>query len=401
MRQGVWHQFGHNSQTLALEQLQGGRGVGVVLSPRDLSLKNAADYATQYAKLGAEVLVDQQFFVPGFSNKHTATYPTEKFRKSLSKLRSITDSEVDALAATLQEINRGVGASAVLAPAVCYEAGRPETYEVNAALFGAAQRAGQKLGIPVYATVMLGSSAIASWDTVVAALDEATALAADGWYFGFEFMQDRIPDDLEATLRCCMAGLKLACTGRPVLHAFAGPMCLLSFCFGATGATIGHAQNLWQFTRTRWQPSTGGGGGGDAPARFFSSKLWGTIVYPDEIARMEATIAAQVLTKSDFTRQLTTRSPFPAFSRHDSYKHLLAVMCESATRLTSFGGCLQTCKAVEALLRDAVALHGQIEAEGVVLSDETSAYQENWRQAIVRLQRERKQDFNVLALQGR
>lgn len=405
MNRGIWHQFGHHSQTLALEQLRDRRGVGVILSPRDLSFDNAKERSVDYQGLGAEILVDQQFYEPDFTNRFTETYPAEEFRRSLSSLRRLKQGEMVSLAAIIESINSDLGASAVLAPAVCYEAGRLETADVNAALFGAARQAGDSLDIPVYATVVLGSSVTGSWGTIAAALDEATSLPADGWYFGFEFQEEaRIPSDLEATFRCLKAGLKLACTGKPVLHAFAGPGCILSFCFGATGSAVGHTQNLWQFSRSRWQRSEGGGGGGDAPARFFSSKLWGTIVYPDEIARLDAelgtAVANQVLTKTTFTEQVAVRAPFSPLSRHVASKHLLAILCESGTRIARLGGSLKACAAVDKLLADAVSLHAQIEEAGIALADDTAAYQENWRRALSRLQRDDKQGFDVLKIQG-
>ena len=52
MRRGPWHQFGDRSQKLALEQLEQGTGVGVILSPRDLQTHNANNYAQQYHALG-------------------------------------------------------------------------------------------------------------------------------------------------------------------------------------------------------------------------------------------------------------------------------------------------------------------------------------------------------------
>jgi hypothetical protein len=52
-------------------------------------------------------------------------------------------------------------------------------------------------------------------------------------------------------------------------------MGLLSFGLGATGAAIGHSQNLWKFTPDRWMPAASRGGGGDAPARFFSNAFGG------------------------------------------------------------------------------------------------------------------------------
>lgn len=61
-------------------------------------------------------------------------------------------------------------------------------------------------------------------------------------------------------------------------------MALLAMACGGTAAAVGHSQNLWQFTRTRWEPTGPGGGGGDAPPRYFSNALWGTIIYEDEWA---------------------------------------------------------------------------------------------------------------------
>ena len=56
MRRGAWHQCGDRSQKLVEEQLQQNAGVGVIISPRDLSRKNAITYAARYQALGAELL---------------------------------------------------------------------------------------------------------------------------------------------------------------------------------------------------------------------------------------------------------------------------------------------------------------------------------------------------------
>lgn len=62
MKRGVWHQFGDRSQKLALEQLEQGVGVGVVISPRDLAQNKAIEYAPQYRAAGGDVLYDPQFY---------------------------------------------------------------------------------------------------------------------------------------------------------------------------------------------------------------------------------------------------------------------------------------------------------------------------------------------------
>jgi hypothetical protein len=45
MKRGVWHQCGDRSQNLVREQLELNNGVGVILSPRDISFDNATNYA--------------------------------------------------------------------------------------------------------------------------------------------------------------------------------------------------------------------------------------------------------------------------------------------------------------------------------------------------------------------
>jgi hypothetical protein len=130
-------------------------------------------------------------------------------------------------------------------------------------------------------------------------------LPADGWYFAFESGEERVPASHNFILRLCKAGLVLARTGKPLFHAFAGPVALLSAAFGAAAVGVGHSQNLWQFTRERWQPQEGGGGGGDAPPRLFSTALWGTIIYEDEFALLSDELRAAALTPSPFSAPIT------------------------------------------------------------------------------------------------
>jgi hypothetical protein len=131
MKRGAWHQFGDRSPKLALEQLNSGSGVGVILSPRDLSFSGTVSYASKYRELGAEVLFDQQFYVPQFSNVKLDSYPTSKHRKAASQLGKLSDQELAALSVALEEVNRAVEANAVVAPALVYQAGRPEIVALN------------------------------------------------------------------------------------------------------------------------------------------------------------------------------------------------------------------------------------------------------------------------------
>lgn len=269
-----------------------------------------------------------------------------------------------------------------------YEAGRPEILALNGRLFRAARAVGNALGKPTYATVVVGRSAGATSATVSTALSHATSLDADGWYYTFEFDQERIPSSREDVLRCCTAGLTLACTGKPVLHAYAGPMGLLSPGFGATGVGIGHSQNLWRFDRNRWEAPEEQGGGGAAPARYFSSALWGTIIHPDETVQLEAAIQKQVLTASPFTK---------GWNRWGASKHLVYVIGKTISDIAANPDPRANAAAASAILTGAVALHEDI-ARALALRDNTGAYQANWKLVLEDLLRNQQEDYAYLDL---
>jgi hypothetical protein len=140
MRRGIWHQFGDRSQTLALEQLEQGVGVGVIVSPRDLALHKAVEYAEQYHHLGAQVLIDCQFYVPDFSNDKITSYEMDEYRAPVSQLHQVTDQQLAGLALTLEDRHRELSADGIIAPAIVYEAGRPDIVDINAQLFNTAKK---------------------------------------------------------------------------------------------------------------------------------------------------------------------------------------------------------------------------------------------------------------------
>jgi hypothetical protein len=395
MRRGAWHQCGDRSQKLVREQLQQGAGVGVIISPRDLSRTNSITFAEHSRSLGAEVLLDHQYYIPEFTNKRLDSYPISCFRQGVSSLNKISDQDLTNFTNELRVDNQELKTDAVIAPAIVYQAGRADIDQLNVRLFAAAKSVAKDLNIPVYATVVLGRSVTASDKTLQTVLSQATALNCDGWYFGFEFEDERIPSVRETVRRCCVAGLILACTGKPVLHAYAGPMGLLSFGFGATGVAVGHSQNLWKFTRDRWMPAASQGGGGDAPARFFSSSLWGTIIYPDETSQLSATLRSQVLTHSPFSGPVASNLPWP---RWDSGKHLVYLLCKQFETMAAETDLRKNVTAAISVLDNALSLHAAIQASNVFLGDNTNAYQANWKAALEDLLKDNQADFDFFDL---
>jgi len=397
MRRGAWHQCGHQSQILVGELMEAGIGAGAVISPKDLSLSNAIEYSDKYRSLGRGVLFDPQFYAPEFSAGKLATYPTLEFRQSIGALGALQASAIGELASAIEMENRQLGTDAVIAPAIPYEAARPDIVALNEVLFNVAKSAGDVIGIPTYATVVLSDSATTD-GVVQGILSSATALNANGWYFGFEFdSQQRLPTDSSAVYRYCAAGLTLAGTGKPVFHAYAGPLALMAYGAGARAVGLGIWQNLWGFTRSRFQERLGSGGGGDAPPRYFSAPLWGTFIFPDEYQILAPPLRARVLQHSPYSQNI---NPGIAWSRRLSQNHMIHIISEVTDILANMIDARRAMTSAIATLNGARTIHDSIRASGVRLRDNTDTYQEPWAFAGANLLAQNTGDYDWLEMVG-
>jgi hypothetical protein len=399
LEQGSWHQFGWISQKQVIEQLEKDAGVGVIISPRDLSYANAIDYCEEYRDLGASVLVDPQFYRPGYTNRYLESYPLRRNSISTSKLSDADDSDISLLATEIEKENQKLGADGILSPSVIYEAGVESRLDINLKLFRAAKKAGDSLGVPTYASVVIGNSATKSLSALSQVLAPFTSLDCDGFYLIYEFDQNRIPDGQDEVARFGHTCVTLAATGKPVLHGFAGPMAPLSLAFGASGVGIGHFQNLWQFDRERFEDTDDQGGGGNAPSRFFSKNLWGTIIWPDELARLPKGVYEEVLTTTDFSTGLAKgRTTTPSWSRHQSGKHFVNLVCEVGDQLSSLDIKDRVDK-VESLLSNSISLHKRIAQLNISLKTESQeTYQSDWIDALKEVASTRRDDYDYIDL---
>lgn len=376
MRRGIWHQIGHNNQRIIDDVLKEGVGNGVIISVRDLSFNKAVEYAASYREEGADILVDTQFYVPEFSNRKIDSYGLGPYRKRISDFGGL---DLPNLTDVLIDINRQISTNGILAPCIIYEAGRPDIIELNARLFHCAKEAANELDIPTYATIVLGNTLLSSYDLVLDILNSPTTFDSDGWIFSIEFNEERLPYSYDLVNACCRTGLTLACTGKPVMHSFAGPLSLLSLGFGATATTIGHFQNLWQFDRTRWQEGSTGGGGGGTTARFFSEDLWSTIVYPDEFSQLSQELRNRVYTASPFSEPVSTNGIWKWW---DSFKHLVYSIGSVINEISEDNNIRNNAQAALNILDTAIELHGEISATGIVLKDHSNRHQNNWHSVL-------------------
>lgn len=392
MKRGVWHQCGHNGQLIAAELLEANIGVGAIVSPKDVALPRAVNHSERYRDAGASVLLDPQFYEPQFADGKLGTYPTTDFRKSVRTLTKLQTQVRAGLSKAIEEENRTLRTAAVVAPALPYEADRQDIVELNARLFDAAKSAGDAIGVPTYATVVLGRSATNA-KVAQSILSGPTDLQADGWYYGFEFEEERLPTDAAAVFRYAASALVLACTKKPVLHAWAGPLANISFGAGARGAAIGIWQNLWGFDRTRWQP-TGERGGGAATPRFFSVPLWGTIVHPDETGQLSAAWRQRVMQLSPYSQMAARLGTH--WSGRDAQKHMVHVITEAVAPLAKLKNARRAMNSTVAMLRTAAAMHRTLQREGIQLRDNTGAYQAPWSEAGGRMLNDLREEYDYL-----
>lgn len=394
MRRGVWHQLGFNTQLVVKEFVRAGVGVGVIVSPKDLAHDKALEHASQYRSDGADVLLDPQFYVPEYSAGKVGTYPTAAFRQSITTLGAVTERDMDGLARALEDENRKFGTSAVVAPALPYEAARPDIEALNSRLFRAAKKAGDAIGVPTYGTIAI-SQTLSNMNLVERALSSATAEEAAGWYSTFEFKKERLPTDVDDVFRFANASLTLACTGAPVLHAFAGPLSILSFGSGATGTSVSFWQNMWGFSRERWKDNPDQqGGGGNAPPRFFSGPMWGTIVYPDETALIDRDLRMEVMQSTSYSGPTAGGLPW---EKWESYRHLLLCISEGVNDLAAAATAREAMEMAAARLERAVDLCRRIERK-VALRDDTSKYQSVWLEAARKMLAEKGADYDYFEM---
>jgi hypothetical protein len=139
-----------------------------------------------------------------------------------------------------------------------------------------------------------------------------------------------------------------------------------------------------------------GGGKPDAPPRFFSSSLWGTIVFPDEAVRLTQQLYQRVITHSNFSASL---DPSNALAwRWEANKHLLNVIGSSVQGIASNVDPRSALIAAVGVLDEAINIHQEIKDTGLKLVDSTNIYQKNWRSALLSLSTKNASDFDFLEM---
>lgn len=408
---GAWHQLGSNTHDLAQALLQNNIGDGAILSPKDLDYRLARGSAQGFKNLGKGILWDPQFYDPEHRPKKSLTYPTFEARRSEEELIDLSERGRDALSKALEQINRDLHCSAVIAPALTYQAGSSKIRAVNRMLFTCAKKAGDAIGIPTLASVPFGNSTCFDDSEINAVLNAATALPADGWYVVFEFSGEHFPRKKPEVLRCATACLSLAAARPPLIFGYAGLLSLPVMAWGAAGAGICHQKTMWQFLTRRFQNedtdqaearSKGGGGKKQIP-HFFSDSLWQRLVYTAEVEsvlQLPDTLHSKILAPTTYSPTLQADQPIPFWALQESHKHLLACWARAITDLANIPSLSQRSKEVTRKLDEQLALWEDITPYGFSFKSSFKAkHLSMWRDVSADLSDRRQIDFDWAELQ--
>jgi hypothetical protein len=95
--------------------------------------------------LHGRLLLDLQFFRSTFENRHTPSYELDAYRQSVSELKKLSSSQLTGLTRSIEKLNRRFRTVGVIAPALMYEAERPDIADLNRTLFEAAKSAAEAI----------------------------------------------------------------------------------------------------------------------------------------------------------------------------------------------------------------------------------------------------------------
>lgn len=409
MIKGLWHQLGYGTENLVLALLQDNVGQGGILSPIDLDFRQSQGTALGFQQAGKGVLWDPQFYDPPLINARSAGYPTHQFRLPVEALSILDLAGQDGLTRALEMVNRSLRSSAVIAPAVIYEAGSPHLWGINQMLFRCAKKAGDHLGIPTLASIPIGSSVSVSEPETLNILGAATALPSDGWYILFEFDRDPVPVSSGRLARCASSCLSLAGTERPILFGFSGLMSLPVMAWGASAVGFGHAATLHQFKgrhfnlRTRLQQAAdrrnGKGGGGPESLRFFSSGLWTGLACPDEtspLALLEE-LFRKVMIPSPYSQTVMDDPSTAEWSLDEAHMHYAWHIHQQVEALLEIPALIDRANQVKTLIDGQIELWGEVQSRGIAIRQGFHlGYWTAWKDAIQNALRDQKADYDWL-----
>jgi hypothetical protein len=225
-------QFGHGMIAHCAELLGGNIAEGVILSPRDLTLKQLMDVAANANRESKAVLFDPQCYLRDADHARLTQHPYWKAFKQTATNSILTGTGAADIIKPLNAYNEVLETEAVLLPGLMADAVTRDWLNLHHNLIAE----GTKLirDRAVFATIALSTDATADETQIEAIVEEASSWEVDGFYVVAQAAKYLVEDiNWLANLLILAAGLKL--TGKKVIVGYSNHQ---SLCLAATNIDV-------------------------------------------------------------------------------------------------------------------------------------------------------------------
>jgi hypothetical protein len=205
----LYLQFGHGMMAHCAELLGGNIAEGVVLSPRDLTLKQLLDVASNTATEKKTVLFDPQCYIRDANHERLTQHAYWKVFKQTATNSILTGSGAAEIVRPLYAYNAVLQTEAVLLPGLMADAVTRDWLNLhrNIAAIGARLINDR----PVFSTIALSTEAAADETQIEAIVEEAVHWDVSGFYVVAQAAKYLVEDiNWLANLMILTAGLKLS-----------------------------------------------------------------------------------------------------------------------------------------------------------------------------------------------
>lgn len=241
----LYLQFGYGMLEHSRQLIQRWGGGRVILSPRDLSVTQLVNVARDIRRLGGEVLVDPQFYLPHSDHERLQSHDYWPSEYESTGFWSGTD--LTQLLTRLSNLNQELGCTDFILPGVYASAIDGDWLARQGAVVVEASRYGFDSPNRI-ATVALSSEVTRDADQIHALLDEANNWDVGGFYLVCEHPRgDYLVTDplwLANTIDL-IAGFRLR--GKRVIVGYCNQQMLIAACASATAIASGTWMNVRSF----------------------------------------------------------------------------------------------------------------------------------------------------------
>ncbi len=205
----LYLQFGHGMIDHTKALLQSWGDGGVVLSPRDLKRDQLVTLGQAVVRLGREALLDPQCFAHDADHHRLMTHEHFKAFSGCATTNLFTPQGAHDIVAPLFRLGVEIGVRRHIVPGLLARPVSEQWLSLQAHLISVARE--QSDGLPLLATVALGSDTLRVEADVEAVVEAASAWNVDGFYVVAEAPSQYLVDDPVwlANLLLLVSGLRL------------------------------------------------------------------------------------------------------------------------------------------------------------------------------------------------